>query len=75
MKSYQLESKAQDTDFLSGKEVRCRAVVDVSKDTVNKGDSILVMLSNGKKYKGRIADFIYFDINKFGVGELIITRG
>lgn len=74
MNFYQLEDKAMDQDFLGGKPVRCRAVLRGSNEHVEAGDFILVVLSNGKKYKGKILAFDSFKVDNFIAGDLVISR-
>jgi hypothetical protein len=74
MHFYQLEDKAMDQDFLGGKPVRCRAVLRGTNEHVAAGDFILVVLSNGKKYKGRVIAFESFQVENYIAGELVISR-
>jgi hypothetical protein len=77
MQAYKLENKAQDQQFLAGMKVICRAVLPVSRDSpgmICKGDSLVIVLSNGKKYKGRVVDFMNFKIENYRVGELVIVK-
>jgi hypothetical protein len=77
MQAYKLENKEQDQQFLSGMEVTCRAVLPVSTDSlgmIHKGDSLVIVLSNGKKYKGRIVDFMNVKIENYRIGELVIVK-
>jgi hypothetical protein len=75
MLSYNLENKDQDRGFLSGMEVPCRAVFRAGEgETLKKGDSLLVVLSSGKKYKGLVIDYHSLRIEGIVVGELIIRR-
>jgi len=77
MQVYQLDNKSMDDDFLKGKPVSCRAVIEhaITNDTTLKeGDPVLIILSNGKKYKGRIHGINFFNISNFAVGELEIIR-
>jgi hypothetical protein len=73
MFSYQFETPAQDKEFLSGNTVTCRAVLK-GGDTVSAGTSILVVLSNGKKYKGRIIEFRSFLVQDYLAGDLVIAK-
>lgn len=76
MNVYQLEDKATDLDFLAGKGVVCRAAIDArAKDAnITAGEVILVLLSNGKKYKGQIREVSFITLNNFSFGELTITK-
>jgi hypothetical protein len=74
---YQLDDKTMDQEFLSGKPVRCRAVLQDSPkgvEHVKTGDFILVLLSSGKKYKGKVVRFESFTLKDYAVGELVISR-
>jgi hypothetical protein len=74
MHAYRLENNAQDKEFLAGAKVVCRAVIDESKGAVSSGDYILVELSNGKKYKGKILEFRSFAVEKYQAGDLVIIK-
>jgi hypothetical protein len=74
---YQLDDKTMDQEFLSGKPVRCRAALQDSAksvDQVKTGDFILVLLSSGKKYKGKVIRFESFAVKDYAIGELVISR-
>ena len=74
MHSYQLENSKQDKDFLSGIEVVCRAILKDSTDVPQAGQAIIVQLSNGRKYKGKIREFRSFPVEKYLAGDLVIVR-
>ncbi len=74
MHAYRLENKRQDGEFLSGAPVSCRAVINSRREQVAAGDNILVELSNGKKYKGRVVEFRSFLVNEVEAGDLVIIR-
>jgi hypothetical protein len=75
MNSYRLDSKSQDEDFLQGKDVPCDAAIRESDlARLNSGESLVVLLSNGKKYRGLIRSFHYTIENGIASGKLIITR-
>jgi hypothetical protein len=71
---YRLENKEQDVEFLSGKEVHCRAVLEQDKERIESGDFILVLLSNGKKYKGKVRQCRFFPVDRIIAGEITIVR-
>ena len=74
MHQYQLENMSADNEFLAGKEVRCRAVVPKSGLIPNEGDAVLVILSSGKKYKGKVIKFEYFLLDGYAAGDLVMVR-
>jgi hypothetical protein len=74
MHVYRLENSTQDKEFLSGAKVSCRAVMDDSQAVINSGDFILVQLSNGKKYKGKVVEFKSFQVEKYFAGDLVLIR-
>ena len=73
MQSYKLDNKKMDEDFLSGKSVWCHAVVP-DHTTLKEGEKLVVLLSNGKKYLGRIGKFNYKLEKGFASGKLEIHR-
>ena len=75
MNSYRLDTKSQDEDFLQGKDVPCDAAIRESElSRLNSGESLVVLLSNGKKYRGSIRSFQYTIKNGIATGKLVITR-
>jgi hypothetical protein len=74
MHVYRLETRDQDKEFLSGARVSCRAVTEANEAAVKSGDFILVQLSNGKKYKGKVVAFKSFQVDKYWAGDLVITK-
>ena len=61
-------------EFLSGKKVTCRAVFQSAGLAAKAGDSIVVLLSTGKKYKGKVLDFRSFPVENYIAGDMIISR-
>ena len=75
MRYYTLEDKTQDQDFLAGKQIACRAVFPTSeKNEFVAGNNLIVVLSNGKKYKGTVIEFRNISIENYYIGELVIKR-
>ncbi len=75
MHVYRLDDKKMDDDFLRGVPVTGKAVVDgKANQTVAPNDMVLVILSNGKKYKGRVTNSSFFRLKDYEVGEIEITR-
>jgi hypothetical protein len=74
MQAYRMESSVQDREFLSGVPVVCRAVMKDSAQKVRPGDFILIELSTGKKYKGKVVEFRSFAIDTYVAGDLVIIR-
>lgn len=63
--------------FFKGEEVLCEAAVahkDFSSGMMAEGEKIVIALSNGKKYMGRIKGFAYTLINEVAVGKLKVIR-
>lgn len=78
MNLYKLESKSIDEDFLNGIPIECIAMISVQDyhaGLIKEGDKIVVMLSNGKKYMGKVTGFTFSsdDKNAF-VGVLGIIK-
>jgi hypothetical protein len=74
---YKLDDKEMDAAFLSGTAVLCRAVLSPTEQAdehLNEGASILVLLSTGAKYKGRIIRFTRITVKGYAVGELEIMK-
>ena len=60
MNYYQLDSKAQDADFIQGKSVFCPAALTEAEYKTGKlaeANKIVVRLSNGAKYMGKVLHF------------------
>jgi hypothetical protein len=76
MLSYKLEDKKMDSDFLGGRPVIGKAVIPTSSPlyAIQEGDAILIVLSNGKKYKGKVIKFEFFLLNDHHVGEIEFIR-
>ena len=74
MHVYRLENKVQDKAFLAGNHVTCRAVMEEKSEKLNNGDFILVQLSTGKKYKGKVIEFRSFSVDKYLAGDLILVK-
>lgn len=65
MNLYKLESKSIDEDFLNGIPIECIAMISVQDyhaGLIKEGDKIVVMLSNGKKYMGKVTGFTFSSI-------------
>jgi hypothetical protein len=76
MHLYQLDGKLADLDFLSGKRIDVKAIMRLrqGEKPLETGDVLVVQLSNGKKYKGRVLDFIFFQIEDRLSGDLSIVK-
>ena len=75
--AYKLSDKSQDQDFLAGKPVKGTAVFLKSefKDDVLKIDGrIVILLSNGKKYMGKVSRFTYTPKGEIIEGEVEIVK-
>ena len=77
MNIYRLDSKQMDEAFLKGEDVLCEAAVaykDLSSGMMGEGERIVIALSNGKKYMGKIKGFEYTLVNEVAVGKLKVIR-
>ena len=73
MNYYQLENKAMDEQFLNNRSVRCRVAIAV-KYVLQPDQELIVMLSNGAKYKGKITELDVVAIGDRAIGEIKIVR-
>ncbi|MFZ6012055.1 MAG: hypothetical protein ACOYXT_17065 [Bacteroidota bacterium] len=76
MNLYQLDKNADD-DFLQGIPVICKVAVSAAEYASGKlteGEKIVIRLSNGAKYMGRINSFHYIVLKDRMVGDLEIVR-
>lgn len=73
MNYYQLENKTMDEQFLNNRSVRCRVAI-AAKDVLQPGQELIVMLSNGAKYKGKITAVDVVAIGDRAIGEIEIAR-
>ena len=77
MHYYQLDSKTQDADFLQGKSVFCPAALTEAEYNTGKlaeGSKMVIRLSNGAKYMGKLLHFDYAIQNGGITGTLEIRR-
>jgi hypothetical protein len=75
--SYKLNNKDQDQHFLGGNPVKGSAVFRKSEfkpDVIKPGERIVIQLSTGKKYLGKVAGFIYEIKGEIIEGEIDIIR-
>ncbi len=71
MHIYQLDDKKTDQAFINGENVSGKAVLStVVGDPPKEGDALLVILSNGKKYKAQVTKVALFVLNEYYVGEI-----
>lgn len=76
MNYYKLDNKAMDADFLQGLAVVCKVALhpkEIAGGQVKEGHSIIIMLSNRAKYKGRIVKLRYEIQNGYGIGEMEVV--
>ena len=60
MNYYRIDSKVQDSDFIQGKSVFCSAALTEAEYSTGKlaeGSKIVILLSNGAKYMGKVLHF------------------
>ncbi len=75
MHVYQLDDKKTDQEFLTGEIVSGRAILSGQRtDPLQAGESILVVLSNGKKYKGTVTKVSLFVLSEYHIGEIEFIR-
>lgn len=75
MHVYQLGDKYTDQEFLKGEIVSGKAVLSERETSPPQpGESILVLLSNGKKYKGTVTNVSLFVLNEYQIGEIEFIR-
>jgi hypothetical protein len=75
--SYQLIDKAADSEFLAGKPITGTAVfneAEFNKDPIKEGDDIVILLSSGKKYMGKVVHFGYGIKGRVIDSVLVIER-
>ena len=78
MNHYKLDNKQMDAAFLSGTEIICKVAMnedEVRSEKIKVGDALIVILSTGSKYKGRVVSFTAVPIEKYVVGEMVVVRG
>lgn len=73
MNYYQLENKTMDEQFLSNRSVRCRVAI-AARDVLQQDQELIVMLSTGAKYKGKITVVDVVAIGNRAIGEIEIVR-
>ena len=76
MNSYKLNDKAEDQNFLAGNPVKGTAVflADEFKNDIAVNERIVVVLSNGKKYMGKVVAFTYTPKGKLIEGHLELVK-
>ena len=77
MNSYKLKDKDQDQNFLTGNPVKGSAVflkTEFKDGIINNDDRIVIILSNGKKYMGKVVSFKYTAKGEVIEGQLEITK-
>ena len=77
MNYYTLQDKTMDQDFLAGKVIHCSAVVplnELKSPSIQEGEKIVIILSNGKKYSGKVLHFNHTVVHNFAQGYLEIQK-
>jgi hypothetical protein len=76
LNSYKLNDKDEDQNFLAGNPVKGTAVVhkDEFKNDIIKDERIVIILSNGKKYMGKVVNFSYAAKGEAIAGRLEIVK-
>jgi len=73
MHYYKLESKEMDTRFLNEERVSCRVTLRATEQ-LQIDQVIIVMLSNGAKYKGKITRMDLIPMGNYTIGEMEVVR-
>ena len=77
LNSYKLNDKDQDQNFLAGRSVTGIVVFPKSEfkdDIVKNQQRIVIILSNGKKYMGKVVNFTHIIKSEAIEGQLEIVR-
>ncbi|HMG90989.1 MAG TPA: hypothetical protein VK589_13075 [Chryseolinea sp.] len=76
MNSYKLNNKDEDQDFLAGNTVKGTAAFlpDEFKNDIVVNERIVIILSNGKKYMGKVVNFSYAPKEAVIEGQLEIIK-
>ena len=77
MNAYKLNDKVEDQNFLSGNPVKGTAVflkTDFKSDLIKINGRIVILLSNGKKYMGKVIHFNYVSKGELIEGEVDIVK-
>lgn len=77
MNAYKLNDKSEDQNFLSGNPVKGTAVFLKSQfnpEIIKINGRIVVMLSNGKKYMGKVTKFNYVPNGEIIEGEVEMIK-
>ena len=76
MNSYKLNDKDEDQNFLAGNIVKGAAVFLKSEFTndIIKNERMVIVLSNGKKYMGKVVNFTYAPKGEVIEGRLEIVK-
>jgi len=73
MHSYQLDDREMDKSFLNYIPVLCRISVHVYEQ-LQPDQVIIVLLSNGAKYKGKIVHVNLIPMKNIAIGEMEVVR-
>jgi hypothetical protein len=73
MNYYKLENRTMDLEFLNNVSVSCRVVMR-EKENIEAGQELIVMLSTGAKYKGKITKVDLIPMGNYTIGEMHIVR-
>ena len=77
LNSYKLKDKGQDQNFLAGNPVKGSALflkTEFKDGIINNDERIVIILSNGKKYMGKVVSFNYTPKDDVIEGQLEIIR-
>ena len=75
--AYKLNDKSQDQNFVSGIPVKGTAVFkknEFNDDLIRINGRIVIVLSNGKKYMGKVTHFSYVVKGEIIEGEIEIVK-
>ena len=77
MNAYKLNNKSEDQNFLSGSPVKGTAVFlksEFKSDLMKINGRIVILLSNGKKYMGKVTHFNYVSKGEIIEGEVEVIK-
>lgn len=70
---YQLSDKKEDQAFLAFSTVTCRVTLKQNQ-FMKEGDNLVIKLSNGKSFKGKIVKLDLIPLADYHFGEMEVVR-
>ena len=74
MHYYKLINTEMDDSFIKGEPVICKIALHKDQETVQEGDPIIISLSTGAKYKGKIIQVDSTWLKQGAFGEMTVRR-